>query len=216
MMHKSKIILLTLAFGLIFLIFACDDQSQVKIKSEPSVVSGKISQSAIQNKPEKDVKKDKLSQKDNPIPKIEPKVESEIKSNLKASGQELDRQKGKHYDSQGKIDPFGPLIQETPEESKPVVDAGPKRILTPLEKIELSQIRLVAVIIMKNKQIAMVEEASGKGYEVGIGTYIGKNQGRVSQIKDSSIVIKELVKDHKGRLKEHVQEIKLHKIDNEE
>ncbi|MCK5162883.1 MAG: pilus assembly protein PilP, partial [Desulfobacula sp.] len=73
-----------------------------------------------------------------------------------------------------------------------------------------------AVIIMKNKQIAMVEEASGKGYEVGIGTYIGKNQGRVSQIKDSSIVIKELVKDYKGRLKEHVQEIKLHKIDNEE
>ena len=69
---------------------------------------------------------------------------------------------------------------------------------------------------MKNRQIAMVEEANGKGYEVGIGTYIGKNQGKVSEIKDSSIVIKELVKDYKGRLKERVQEIKLHKIDNEE
>ncbi|MBT7261466.1 MAG: pilus assembly protein PilP, partial [Desulfobacula sp.] len=76
--------------------------------------------------------------------------------------------------------------------------------------------RLVAVIIMKNRQIAMVEEANGKGYEVGIGTYIGKNQGKVYEIKDSSIVIKERVKDYKGRLKERVQEIKLHKIDNEE
>jgi len=69
---------------------------------------------------------------------------------------------------------------------------------------------------MEKRRIAMVEEASGKGYEVGIGTYIGKNQGKVSEIKDSSIVINERVKDYKGRLREHVQEIKLHKIDNEE
>jgi len=69
---------------------------------------------------------------------------------------------------------------------------------------------------MKNRRIAMVEEANGKGYEVGIGTYIGKNQGKVSEIKDSSIVIKELVKDYKGRLKEHVLEIKLNKIEDKE
>jgi len=99
---------------------------------------------------------------------------------------------------------------------KAVVDNRPKRILTPLEKIDISQIRLVAVIMMKNKQIAMVEEANGKGYEVGIGTYMGKNQGRVTEIKNSSIIIKEIVKDFKGKLKERVQEIKLHKIDNEE
>jgi type IV pilus assembly protein PilP len=69
---------------------------------------------------------------------------------------------------------------------------------------------------MKNKRIAMVEEATGKGYEIGIGTYMGKNRGKVSEIKDSSIVIKELVKDYKGRLREQVQEIKLNKIDDEE
>ncbi|MCK4768404.1 MAG: pilus assembly protein PilP, partial [Desulfobacula sp.] len=56
----------------------------------------------------------------------------------------------------------------------------------------------------------------GKGYEVGIGTYIGKNRGKVSEIKKSSIVITELVKDFKGRFAEQAQEIKLHKIDNEE
>jgi type IV pilus assembly protein PilP len=121
------------------------------------------------------------------------------------------------YDASGKIDPFLPLIQEKPEEEPtPVVDNGPARILTPLEKIELSQIRLVAVVILKDRRIAMVEEATGKGYEVGIGTYIGKNQGRVTEINSSSIAVTELVKDFKGRLKENVQEIKLHKIDGEE
>ena len=206
MISKSKIILLTLALGFIFLIFSCDDQSSVEKKSAPSVISGKISsQPLVQNK----FKKDELNPKNNDITVVE--------NILQVSEQKGDKQEKERYDSQGKIDPFNPLIQENPEESRPIiVEEGPKRILTPLEKIDLNQIRLVAVIIMEKRQIAMVEEASGKGYEVGIGTYIGKNQGKVYEIKDSSIVIKELVKDYKGMLKEHVQEIKLHKIDNEE
>ena len=127
-----------------------------------------------------------------------------------------DTQKTEHYDAEGKVDPFKPLIQDKTEESIVVNDNKPKRILTPLEKVDLSQIRLVAVILMKNKKIAMVEEGSGKGYEVGIGTYIGKNQGRISEILSSSIVVKELIKDYRGRLKEQEQEIKLHKKSDEE
>ena len=220
-MPKSKIILLILAFGFIFLISACDDQPHATKKSAPDEVSGKISLPIVQNKPLKDGKpkedkKGELNLKNDQTPKGEAKVETGVASVHQVSEQKPDVQKKEHYDSRGKIDPFKPLIQDKPEESRPVVDEGPKRILTPLEKIELSQIRLVAVIIMKNKRIAMVEEANGKGYEVGIGTYIGKNRGKVSEIKSSSIVIKELVKDYKGRLKEQVQEIKLHKIDNEE
>jgi type IV pilus assembly protein PilP len=218
MMVKSKIIFLVVTFCFVVLTFACKDQSQtIRKKSTSHVVSGKISRPLIQNKlpkdnKPKDGKKDELRPINNPISVAQPKLEN----NSQVSEQNTLNQKAEHYNSQGKIDPFRPLIQEKPEEKGPIVDDKPKRILTPLEKIELSQIRLVAVVIMKDKQIAMVEEASGKGYEVGIGTYIGKNQGRVSEIKNSSIVIKELVRDYKGRLKEHVQEIKLHKSDNEE
>ncbi|MCK5696380.1 MAG: pilus assembly protein PilP, partial [Desulfobacula sp.] len=201
------------------MISACYDQPQATKKSAPVEGSGKISLPAVQNKPPKDSnpkedKKSELNLKNDQTPKGEPKVKTGVESvhqvaEQEADSQKPDIQKKAHYASQGKIDPFSPLIQDKSEESRPVVDEGPKRILTPLEKIELSQIRLVAVIIMKNKRIAMVEEANGKGYEVGIGTYIGKNQGKVSEIKSSSIVIKELVKDYKGRLKEQVQEIKL-------
>ncbi|MBC2705225.1 pilus assembly protein PilP [Desulfobacula sp.] len=219
MVSKSNIILLTFAVCFIFLIAACDDQPHAIKKLPPNLVSGKIIQPVIQNKPgkpEKIAKKIKLNPKNDQISEKEPKGEDGVESGHQVSEQKPDRQEKEHYDPQGKIDPFKPLIQDKPEESRVVVDEGPKRILTPLEKIDLSQIRLVAVIIMKNKRIAMVEEANGKGYEVGIGTYIGKNRGKVSEIKKSSIVITELVKDFKGRFAEQAQEIKLHKIDNEE
>lgn len=97
-----------------------------------------------------------------------------------------------------------------------MVDEKPKRMLTPLEKMELSQIKLVAVILMEKRQLAMVEEASGKGYEVKIGTYMGKNNGQVSKINQSSIVVKEYVKDYKGKLQARFQEIKLQKKESGE
>ncbi len=211
MIYRLKIIFLISVFGLSLMTVACEDKSQLQKKSTQHTVSGKISQPVTKTTLKKDVGKKNLSslKESNAKTKILP-TEIKIEDKL------VEQKEREHYDSKGKIDPFEPLIQEKPpQEDKPVVDNRPKRILTPLEKIELSQIRLVAVIIMKDRSIAMVEEASGKGYEVGIGTYIGKNQGKVFEIRKSSIVVKELVKDYKGRLKERVREIKLHKLDGE-
>ena len=83
------------------------------------------------------------------------------------------------YDSKGRVDPFVPLIAEknTSGGGDASMDAKPKRTLTPLEKLSLSQVKLVAVVEMQNRTIAMVEEATGKGYEVAVGTYIGPNGG---------------------------------------
>jgi type IV pilus assembly protein PilP len=211
MIYRLKIIFLISVFGLSLMTVACEDKSQLQKKSTQHTVSGKISQPVTKTTLKKDVGKKNLSslKESNAKTKIPP-------SEIKIEDKLVEPKESEHYDSKGKIDPFEPLIQEKPpQEDKPVVDNRPKRILTPLEKIELSQIRLVAVIIMENRSIAMVEEASGKGYEVEIGTYIGKNQGKVFEIRESSIVVKELVKDYKGRLKERVREIKLHKLDGE-
>jgi len=119
------------------------------------------------------------------------------------------------YDPKDRVDPFIPLLQEKEVVTLDIEDK-PKRILTPLEKLDLSQIKLVAVILMKNRQLAMVEETTGKGYEVRIGTYMGKNSGQVSKINQSSIVVTEYVKDYKGKRQAHFQEIKLHKKESGE
>lgn len=122
------------------------------------------------------------------------------------------------YDPKGRVDPFVSLIQEKEEKSEtgPVVEEQPERMLTPLEKLDLAQIKLVAIVLMKNRRLAMVEEATGKGYEITIGTYLGKNSGQVSQINPSSIVVKDYVTDFKGNRLERLQEIKLHKKEDGE
>lgn len=195
--------------GLIFCFSACDDKSQNN-RSVSNTVPKKIYYQVAKRTT------DKVRAKTaDPVPK--PNTATEIKKIARIQKQQTSKNIIEHYNSTGKLDPFIPLIQEKSQISKSSgnIPKKKKRILTPLEKIELSQIRLVAVIIMKDKSIAMVEEASGKGYEVGIGTYMGKKEGKVSKINRDSIVVRELVKDYKGRLKEQFQEIKLHKMDNE-
>lgn len=122
------------------------------------------------------------------------------------------------YDPKGRVDPFVSLIQTKEEKSETplTLEEKPERMLTPLEKLELDQIRLVAVVLMKNRKLAMVEEATGKGYEVKIGTYMGKNSGQVSEIHPNSIIVKDYVKDFKGNRLERLQEIKLHKKEDGE
>lgn len=201
----------------IFSLLGCDESSApVSEKPQPSSVQKKILPPATvtieKTQPLAGSDKKEMDSDENKPVMKEPEKNPETLVPVDLNQEtELSR-----YDARGKIDPFIPLIQETVEETPAVEDTGPKRILTPLEKIDLSQIRLVAVLQMKDRSIAMVEEASGKGYEVKIGTYIGKRQGRVSEIKDASIVVKEPVRDYKGQLKEQIHEIKLHKLSDGE
>lgn len=122
------------------------------------------------------------------------------------------------YDSKIRVDPFMPLIAEknVSAGSGSSVGIDPKRTLTPLEKLELSQVKLVAVVEMQDRNIAMVEDAGGKGYEVSMGTYIGPNGGQVTSITRKGIKIEEKVRDYKGKHRKRYEEIKFHKSEDGE
>ncbi len=208
---KSRIISLLFICTLIFAVCACNDSSSSKQQAATGVVSGTIAVKPGPVKKNTGVKKQVSGSVAKPCAEKPSPLQADIKPKKIP-----DENKSAHYNPKGKIDPFMPLLQE--KAAVPVM-AGikkPTHILTPLEKIELSQIRLVAVIIMKKRQLAMVEDASGKGYEVKVGTFIGKNQGRISEIRHDSIIVRELIRDYRGRLKERVKTIKLHKNDNGE
>lgn len=196
---KSSSFVLFLIISLTMTV-SCKNKPETRKKASPGVISGRISKEINQQSPAPDTAKPESA-----------KAQTDKISDLKTLPLNL----VEHYNAQGKTDPFKPLIQEKAEESPAIADKGPKRKLTPLEKIDLSQIRLVAIIMSENKKIAMVQEANGKGYEIGIGTYIGKNQGSVSEIRDGKIIVKEIVRDRKGRQKEKIQELKLPKMDYE-
>jgi type IV pilus assembly protein PilP len=114
------------------------------------------------------------------------------------------------YDATGKIDPFEPLFREKPDSVKKNKDK--KRIpRTPLEQIDLSQLKLVGIILASSGNRALVEESSGKGYVIKKGTYIGVNSGKVVKIKKEKVVVEEEFEDVFGKTKLRQREIKLPK-----
>jgi len=118
------------------------------------------------------------------------------------------------YDPRGKIDPFKPLFQEKAEPAAPVrKKVKKKRIpLTPLQKIALSQLRLVAIVVSATGNKALVEDPSGKGYIIAPGTYVGKKFGRVKKILKDRVLIEEEVEDlFSGKIKPKIVQLKLKK-----
>ncbi|MFZ7127062.1 MAG: pilus assembly protein PilP [Desulfobacterales bacterium] len=119
------------------------------------------------------------------------------------------------YNAEGKLDPFEPLFrQEAPAdegEIKPEVANRPERPRTPLEKLELGQLKLVAVVFAGPQRRALVEEASGKGYVVEMGTSIGRERGKVVEIEKDRIVIKQEFEDDFGDMVVKQKEMKLQK-----
>jgi type IV pilus assembly protein PilP len=114
------------------------------------------------------------------------------------------------YDATGKIDPFEPLVRENPVLVKKKKDK--KRIpRSPLERIDLSQLKLVGIILASSGNRALIEESSGKGYVIKKGTYIGLNSGKVVKIIKEKVVVEEEFEDVFGKSKLRQREIKLPK-----
>jgi type IV pilus assembly protein PilP len=122
------------------------------------------------------------------------------------------------YDPTGKIDPFAPIFKETPpaEEESAEKKIIRRRPLTPLEKIDLSQLKLVGVVRAESGNRAMVEDATGKGYVVTKGSYVGIYGGRVVEIEKDRAFIEEEVEDIFGKISVTRKELKLQKPPGEE
>jgi type IV pilus assembly protein PilP len=104
------------------------------------------------------------------------------------------------YDPTGKPDPFQPPVLEQTQQAKQ---------LFPLEKFEVSEFQLVSTVSGSRGKKAMVQDPSGKGYLIKVGTPIGKNQGRVVAIADRQILIEEKIKDFLGREKSRTVPLKM-------
>jgi hypothetical protein len=57
-----------------------------------------------------------------------------------------------------------------------------KEARTALQKLDLSQLKITAIVKGKDRSWAMVKDSKGMGYVLKKGTYIGTNGGVVDQI----------------------------------
>ena len=122
------------------------------------------------------------------------------------------------YDPSGRIDPFQPLFTKgrdgevaSVKESRPTIRQSRIARLTPLEKLDISQMKLVGVVSIPGRSMGLVEEASGKGYVVRKGTYLGVNSGQVVEIAGDRVVIEEEVENFLGKIVVRTRELKLQK-----
>lgn len=98
-------------------------------------------------------------------------------------------------------DPFRPFTLEL----RPKKSGTPK---TPLQQYDVSALTLVAIIWGSNPK-AMVEDATGLGYTIGIGTPIGTAGGVVRTIEPERVIIEEEFVDFYGEKKKTETVLKL-------
>lgn len=94
------------------------------------------------------------------------------------------------YSPMGRRDPFKPLIEKKQPIAK-TVNKRPEKVKGPLERFELNQFRLMAIMIVKGAPRAMVKAPDGKSYTVKVDDYIGMNDGQVKNIETKVIDIDE-------------------------
>jgi type IV pilus assembly protein PilP len=103
----------------------------------------------------------------------------------------------------GKRDPFRPMTLKTK------VGSQPKENLSPLERFELGQLKVVGIVSDMKEPRAMIEDTAGLGYIVKVGTPIGSSEGRVKAIHRNEVVVEESYADFHGTKKKRDVSMKL-------
>ena len=97
------------------------------------------------------------------------------------------------YDPTGKRDPFRSAILGE--------SLRGKETLPPLQRREISELKLIGIVWDKGGYNAMLETPDGKGYTIKVGTLVGPKKGVVKKITKRTVVIEEKYMDIIGEMK---------------
>lgn len=103
------------------------------------------------------------------------------------------------------VDPFVPRKIEPP---KPTTLPGgikppdPNRPKGPLEAFPLENLKMVGTLQQLKNMYALIKTPDNNLYRIKTGDFIGQNFGRVTDISESSVKLKELVQDSGNEWKE--------------
>jgi type IV pilus assembly protein PilP len=139
-----------------------------------------------------------------PVPKPPPAATP--KQNTSSPAPTAAEERDYVYDPTGKRDPFQPFIAT----QTPVLPSGEEVPITPLQKFDISQLKLVAIMVGTGEGKALVEDSEGKGYIVEKGVYVGRNFGKVKSILKDRVIIEERYKDYMGQVKTKDIVLQLH------
>lgn len=106
------------------------------------------------------------------------------------------------YQNDGAIDPFssGKMIgtgKAEAKQSNAMLDQESRRRREPLESYPLDAIKMVGSLSKKGQPYALLK-ADNLLHHVKVGDYIGQNFGKIIQITETEITLREIVQDASG------------------
>ena len=110
------------------------------------------------------------------------------------------------YDPTSKVDPFKSFITVREELQEKEARKKPR---TYLETLDLSQLTISAIMLTETEDWALVRDSKGDGHVIRVGTSIGRRGGRVTEILEDKVVVREYFKDIRGREQTRDRALKL-------
>ncbi len=119
---------------------------------------------------------------------------------------------------QGAIDPFEPFYDEKQVVAEQDPDAGlteemereiKNRNREELEGYELDSLKMVGTLDGVEDQWGIIKSPDGTVHRVKVGNYMGRNIGKITNIFEDKIELREIIKNSQGRWEERVAAIAL-------
>lgn len=121
------------------------------------------------------------------------------------------------YDSQGRRDPMESLIKEISiGTGLSPIGRDPDRPLGPLERFDISVLKLVAIVWGELGRKGLIKAPDGKSYFVTADTYLGRYGGKIVTIENDRLVIEEFYRDLEEKIVPKTLFIPLRRKDKKE
>ena len=214
-MLKSKTICAIL--GIMMLLVSCKEGPP----STSPVVSKHSNKQRIQIASVKlPPKVEKIAQKESivnsEVKKNIEKVTSEVETNIEENVDKVTREVETNIEEnvakirsrfEGWRNPFKPFITKVVENNDE--ESRPK---SPLEKYNVNELKLIAIIWGIKRPTAMIEDPDGTGYIVKKGTLVGDKKGKVVKIFKDKVIVKERFRDLLGNSQVEEVALELHNL----
>ncbi|MFK7863694.1 MAG: pilus assembly protein PilP [Pseudohongiellaceae bacterium] len=116
------------------------------------------------------------------------------------------------YSAASQRSPFDiPLTINGEDAQQLALDVQPDfdRVQEPLESQSLSELTMVGMLFRQGVYEALIEDAFNEVHRVGVGSFLGRNYGRVQSISETQLSLREIVPSGNGGWVERPQTLTL-------
>jgi type IV pilus assembly protein PilP len=113
------------------------------------------------------------------------------------------------YDAYDLTDPFKPRSIQPPKGAGGNKGPDLARPKEPLEAFPLENLRMVGTLQQKKATFALIRTPDNNLFRVRSGNYLGQNFGRIEDVSESGVKLKELVQDAAGDWTERISTLQL-------